>query len=149
MENTNIKNLGNYLRYLAAMGIQRAKSGHPGLPLGCADIGITLYSEFIKGTAAKPDWLNRDRFILSAGHGSMLVYALNYIFGYDLTIKDLADFRQLHSKTAGHPEYEHGLGIETTTGPLAGFQRNNAWSSYFLIVSGFEKSARTFRCIIF
>lgn len=114
----NIKKLGDYLRYLATMGIQRANSGHPGLPLGCADIGISLYGNLIKGTSSKPDWINRDRFILSAGHGSMLVYALNYIFGYDFSIGDLADFRQLHSKTAGHPEYEHMHGIETTTGPL-------------------------------
>jgi transketolase len=114
----NIENLGNYLRYLAAMGIQRANSGHPGLPLGCADIGVSLYANIIRGTAKEPKWMNRDRFILSAGHGSMLVYALNYIFGYNFSIEDLANFRQLHSKTAGHPEYELDLGIETTTGPL-------------------------------
>ena len=110
--------LGDYLRYLATMGIQKANSGHPGLPLGCADIAVSLYGNHMKGTAAKPDWMNRDRFILSAGHGSMLIYALNYIFGYDFSIDDLANFRQLHAKTAGHPEYEHEVGIETTTGPL-------------------------------
>lgn len=115
---SRVKNLGDYLRYLSTMGIQRAKSGHPGLPLGCADIGISLYGNLMKATAKNPEWMNRDRFILSAGHGSMLVYALNYIFGYDFTIEDLANFRQLKSKTAGHPEYEHQHGIETTTGPL-------------------------------
>ncbi|MGL1892979.1 MAG: transketolase [Spirochaetaceae bacterium] len=114
----NIKKLGDYLRYLSTMGIQRANSGHPGLPLGCADIAISLYGNIMKGTSSNPEWMNRDRFILSAGHGSMLVYALNYIFGYDFSIGDLANFRQLNSKTAGHPEYEHELGIETTTGPL-------------------------------
>lgn len=115
---SSVKNLGDYLRYLSTMGIQRANSGHPGLPLGCADIGISLYGNIMKATAFKPDWINRDRFILSAGHGSMLVYSLNYIFGYDFKVSDLANFRQLKSKTAGHPEYEHELGIETTTGPL-------------------------------
>ncbi|MGL1892512.1 MAG: transketolase [Spirochaetaceae bacterium] len=112
------KNLGDYLRYLATMGIQRANSGHPGLPLGCADIGVLLYGNIMNATSSRPDWLNRDRFILSAGHGSMLVYALNYIFGYGFSISDLANFRQIGSKTAGHPEYEVELGIETTTGPL-------------------------------
>jgi len=114
----NTKNLGDYVRYLSTMGIQKANSGHPGLPLGCADIGVLLYGNIMRATSAKPDWINRDRFILSAGHGSMLVYSLNYIFGYDFSISDLSNFRQLHSKTAGHPEYEHELGIETTTGPL-------------------------------
>ena len=113
-----VQELGDYLRYLATMGIQRANSGHPGLPLGCADIGVSLYGNLMKATAAKPDWINRDRFILSAGHGSMLIYALNYIYGYNFSINDLANFRQLHAKTAGHPEYEHEVGIETTTGPL-------------------------------
>ncbi|QEN04389.1 transketolase [Thiospirochaeta perfilievii] len=118
IEVNKVKQLGDYVRYLSTMGIQRANSGHPGLPLGCADIGISLYGNLMKATSAKPDWMNRDRFILSAGHGSMLVYSLNYIFGYDFSVSDLANFRQLHSKTAGHPEYELELGIETTTGPL-------------------------------
>ena len=97
-----VKRLGDYVRYLSAMAIQRANSGHPGLPLGCADIGVLLYSKFMKASAANPNWINRDRFILSAGHGSMLVYALNYLYGYDFSIKDIAHFRQLHSVTAGH-----------------------------------------------
>lgn len=115
---SNVKKLGDYSRYLSVMSIQRANSGHPGLPLGCADIGVLLYGNIMKSTSVKPDWINRDRFILSAGHGSMLLYSLNYIFGYNYTIGDLANFRRLHSKTAGHPEYEILQGIETTTGPL-------------------------------
>ncbi|MGL1935902.1 MAG: transketolase [Fibrobacterales bacterium] len=114
----NVKSVGDYVRYLSAMAIQKAKSGHPGLPLGCADIGVLLYSNFIQASARNPEWMNRDRFILSAGHGSMLVYALNYIFGYQFSIKDIVNFRQLGSNTPGHPEYELHKGIETTTGPL-------------------------------
>ena len=113
-----IKEIGDYIRYLSLMGVQRANSGHPGLPLGCADIGCLLYSHFLNGDGQHPTWANRDRFILSAGHGSMLLYALNYIYNYNISLKDIANFRQLGSKTAGHPEYDLKDGIETTTGPL-------------------------------
>ena len=95
MKSDNIKKTGNYLRYLAALGIERAKSGHPGLPLGCADIGVMLYANHLNATSAKPDWINRDRFTLSAGHGSMLVFALNYLFGYDFSIDDMIIFIML------------------------------------------------------
>ena len=108
----------NALRVLSAEGIQRANSGHPGLPLGAAPMAYTLFSEFMKFNPKNPKFANRDRFILSAGHGSMLNYSLLYLFGYDITKEDLANFRQLGSKTPGHPEYGHTPGIETTTGPL-------------------------------
>ena len=115
---TLVKELGDYVRYLSLMGVQKANSGHPGLPLGCADLGIILYGYILNGVGNDPKWINRDRFILSAGHGSMLLYALNYLFDYKITLQDLANFRQLGSITAGHPEYELKDGIETTTGPL-------------------------------
>lgn len=110
--------VSDYLKYLSLMAVQKANSGHPGLPLGCAKIGVLLYSYFVKGCGTNPLHPNRDRFVLSAGHGSMLLYALNHIFGYDISMSDLTQFRQLHSLTAGHPEYEPEKGIETTTGPL-------------------------------
>ena len=113
-----IKELSDYVRYLSLMAIQRANSGHPGLPLGCAEIGNILYGYFLNGSSNNPTWVNRDRFILSAGHGSMLLYALNHLYGYDISLEDIVNFRQLGSKTAGHPEYDLKDGIETTTGPL-------------------------------
>lgn len=106
------------VRILSAEAIQRANSGHPGLPLGSAPIGVTLFYDFLKFSPENPRFENRDRFILSAGHGSMLNYALLYLFGYDLTKEDLMNFRQFGSKTPGHPEYGQTPGIETTTGPL-------------------------------
>ncbi len=108
----------NAIRVLAAEAIQKANSGHPGLPLGSAPIAYTLFAESLKFNPKDPKWDDRDRFVLSAGHGSMLDYALLYLFGYGLTIEDLKNFRQLGSKTPGHPEYGHTVGIETTTGPL-------------------------------
>ena len=114
----------NALRVLSADAIEKAKSGHPGLPLGCAPMAYELFAHQMKHNPASPDWFNRDRFILSAGHGSMLLYSLLYLFGYgkegkpELTLSDLQNFRQLHSKCAGHPEYGHIAGIEATTGPL-------------------------------
>ncbi|MFC1504127.1 transketolase [Spirochaetota bacterium] len=113
-----IKKASDYIRYLSLTGVERANSGHPGLPLGCAEVGVLLYRYLLNHNTSDPRWMNRDRFILSAGHGSMLLYSLLYSAGYGISIEDIADFRQLGSKTPGHPEYEIDLGIETTTGPL-------------------------------
>ncbi len=113
------QDMANAIRFLAADAVQKANSGHPGMPMGMADAATVLFSRFLKFDAARPDWPDRDRFVLSAGHGSMLIYALLYLTGYDgMTIEQLENFRQLGSKTAGHPEYGHAPGIETTTGPL-------------------------------
>ena len=106
------------IRILSAEAIQKANSGHPGLPLGSAPIGYTLWQNFLKFNNKDPKWDDRDRFVLSAGHGSMLLYSLLYLYGFGLKIEDLKSFRQLGSKTPGHPEYGHTLGVETTTGPL-------------------------------
>ena len=106
------------VRVLSAAGVEKANSGHPGMPLGMADVGVVLYKNFIKTTTEKPDWINRDRFVLSAGHGSMLLYSLLHFSGFDISIDDIKNFRQLDSKTAGHPELEEKLGIDITTGPL-------------------------------
>ena len=108
----------NAIRILSAEAIQKANSGHPGLPLGSAPIAYTLYQNFLKFNNKDPKWDDRDRFVLSAGHGSMLDYSLLYLYGFGLTKDDLMNFRQLGSKTPGHPEYGHTVGIETTTGPL-------------------------------
>ena len=108
----------NAIRILSAEAIQKANSGHPGLPLGSAPIGYTLFADFLKFNPKNPNFDDRDRFVLSAGHGSMLQYALLHIFGYNVTTEDLKNFRQLGSKTPGHPEYKHTPGVETTTGPL-------------------------------
>ncbi len=108
----------NAVRILSAEAIQKAKSGHPGLPMGSAPIGYALFQNFLKFNPRDPKWEDRDRFILSAGHGSMLDYSLLYLYGYDLKKEDLMNFRQWDSKTPGHPEYGHTVGIETTTGPL-------------------------------
>lgn len=108
----------NTIRFLAVDAIEAANSGHPGLPMGGAPIAYTLWSQFLKHSPQHPDWPDRDRFVLSAGHGSMLLYALLYLFDYGLTLEDLQNFRQWGSKTPGHPEYGHTVGVETTTGPL-------------------------------
>ncbi len=108
----------NSIRILAADAIEKAKSGHPGLPLGAAPAAYTLWSKVMHHNPANPQWANRDRFILSGGHGSMLLYSLLHLFGYGLTTEDLANFRQFGSLTPGHPEYRHTVGIEATTGPL-------------------------------
>ena len=108
----------NTLRFLSAEAIQKAKSGHPGLPLGAAPAAYTLWAKEMKANPANPDWDDRDRFILSAGHGSALLYSLLHVFGYGLTIEDMKNFRQRNSLTPGHPEYKHTKGVETTTGPL-------------------------------
>lgn len=112
------KQLANAIRALSMDAVQKAKSGHPGAPMGMADIAEVLWRDFLKHNPQDPQWPNRDRFILSNGHGSMLLYSLLHLSGYDLTIDDLKQFRQLHSKTPGHPEYGYAPGVETTTGPL-------------------------------
>ena len=109
--------LANAIRILAADSVQQANSGHPGMPMGMADIATVLWHDFLQHNPQDPDWVNRDRFVLSNGHGSMLLYALLHLSGYDLSMQDLKDFRQFGSKTAGHPELET-VGVETTTGPL-------------------------------
>ncbi len=111
--------MANAIRFLSMDAVEKAKSGHPGLPMGCADIATVLFTRFLKYDAKNPHWADRDRFILSAGHGSMLLYSLLYLTGYeDITLDQIRNFRQLGSRTAGHPEYGHAAGIETTTGPL-------------------------------
>ena len=111
--------MANAIRALAMDAVQKANSGHPGAPMGLADVATVLFTKFLKFDASAPHWPDRDRFILSAGHASMLLYSLLHLTGYkDMTIEQLKNFRQLGSKTAGHPEYGHAGGIETTTGPL-------------------------------
>ena len=113
-----LKETANIVRGLAADGVEKADSGHPGMPIGCAEIGSLLFGEIMDFDPTNPDWIDRDRFVLSAGHGSMLLYSLLHLSGYDLSLKDLKNFRQLGSKTPGHPEYSETPGVETTTGPL-------------------------------
>ncbi|MEA1996888.1 MAG: transketolase [Gemmatimonadota bacterium] len=108
----------NTIRILSAEGVQKANSGHPGMPMGMADVAYVLWSRFLRYDPRHPDWPNRDRFVLSAGHGSMLLYSLLHLAGFDLSMDDLRSFRQLGSKTPGHPEFRHHAGVETTTGPL-------------------------------
>ena len=106
------------IRVLSAAAVEKANSGHPGMPLGMADVGVAIYKNFLKVSNEKPDWINRDRFVLSAGHGSMLLYSLLHLNGFDLSIDDIKNFRQINSKTPGHPEVDNSMGIDTTTGPL-------------------------------
>lgn len=110
--------LANAIRALSMDAVQKAKSGHPGAPMGMADIAEVLWNDYLVHNPTNPDWVNRDRFVMSNGHGSMLVYSLLHLTGYDVSIDDLKNFRQLHSKTPGHPEYGYTPGVETTTGPL-------------------------------
>ncbi len=112
------KALANAIRFLAMDAVQQANSGHPGAPMGMADIAEVLFNDFLQHNPNNPQWFNRDRFVMSNGHGSMLPYSALHLSGYDLSIEDLKNFRQLHSKTPGHPEYGYTPGIETTTGPL-------------------------------
>ena len=115
----SLNDMANAIRFLAVDAVEKANCGHPGMPMGAADFTTVLYSKFLKIDPQKPDWPDRDRIILSAGHGSMLLYAVNHLVGYpDMTIEEIKNFRQLGSKTPGHPEYGHTLGVETTTGPL-------------------------------
>ncbi|MDA9081887.1 transketolase [Candidatus Pelagibacter sp.] len=117
--NTQHKDLSNAIRFLSMDAVQKANSGHPGMPMGMADVATVLFKDFLKFNPKNPNWLNRDRFVLSAGHGSMLLYSLLYLTGYkSVSIKDIKNFRQLDCICAGHPEYHKGTGIETTTGPL-------------------------------
>ena len=112
------QDLANAIRALSMDAVQKAKSGHPGAPMGMAEIGEVLWNKYLNHNPINPDWANRDRFILSNGHGSMLIYSLLHLTGYDLPMKEIESFRQLHSKCAGHPEYGYAPGVETTTGPL-------------------------------
>ena len=112
------RELANAIRALSMDAVQKANSGHPGAPMGMADIAEVLWNDFLKHNPRDPEWINRDRFVLSNGHGSMLLYSLLCLSGYPLTLEDLKDFRQLGSKTPGHPEYDPEIGVETTTGPL-------------------------------
>ena len=118
MKVTN-NDLASALRFLSIDAVQKANSGHPGMPMGMADVVTILFKNFLKFDPKKPNWINRDRFILSAGHGSMLLYSILYLTGYkSVSLRDIKNFRQLNSICAGHPEYESHSGIETTTGPL-------------------------------
>ena len=111
--------MANAIRVLTIDAVEAANSGHPGMPMGMADVATLLFSEFLKFDPKNPKWVDRDRFVLSAGHGSMLIYALLYLTGYsDISLDEIKNFRQFGSKTAGHPEYGEVSGVETTTGPL-------------------------------
>lgn len=112
------RELANAIRALSMDAVQKANSGHPGAPMGMADIAEVLWNDFLKHNPQNPDWVDRDRFILSNGHASMLLYSLLHLTGYDLPLSELKQFRQLHSKTPGHPEHGYTPGVETTTGPL-------------------------------
>ena len=123
MENQGImmpsrRELANAIRALSMDAVQQANSGHPGMPMGMADIAEVVWNDHLKHNPANPGWWDRDRFVLSNGHGSMLLYSLLHLSGYDLPMEQLRNFRQLHSKTPGHPEYGEAPGVETTTGPL-------------------------------
>ena len=115
---TSRKTLANAIRFLSMDAVQKANSGHPGAPMGMADIAEVLWRDYLKHNPTNPHWSDRDRFVLSNGHGSMLIYSLLHLTGYDVSVDDLKAFRQLHSKTPGHPEYGYTPGVETTTGPL-------------------------------
>ena len=117
MKNIEEKSI-NTIRILSAEMVERAKSGHPGMPMGAAPMAYTLWARQMKHNPENPDWVDRDRFVLSAGHASALIYSLLHLFEYGLPMEELKNFRQWDSKTPGHPEYGHTVGVETTTGPL-------------------------------
>ena len=110
--------MANAIRALAMDAVQKANSGHPGMPMGMAEIAVALWGSHLRHNPADPHWVDRDRFVVSNGHGSMLLYALLHLTGYELPMDELRNFRQLHSKTPGHPEVDITPGVETTTGPL-------------------------------
>ena len=113
------RELANCIRFLSIDAVQKANSGHPGMPMGMADVATVLFKDFLNFNPKNPNWINRDRFVLSAGHGSMLLYSLLFLTGYkSVSLSDIKNFRQLESICAGHPEYQPNSGIETTTGPL-------------------------------
>ena len=117
--NVKFNQLSNAIRFLSIDAVQKAKSGHPGMPMGMADVATVLFKYHLRFNPENPSWINRDRFILSAGHGSMLLYSLLYLTGYkSVSLEDIKNFRKLDSICAGHPEYHSDSGIETTTGPL-------------------------------
>src|SRR6266478_2148304 len=115
---TTRRELANAIRALSMDAVQRANAGHPGMPMGMADIAQVLWADFLRHNPTDPQWADRDRFVLSNGHGSMLLYSLLHLTGYPLTLEDLERFRQLGSRTPGHPEHDPECGVETTTGPL-------------------------------
>ena len=117
----------NTIRMLAVDSVEQAASGHPGMPMGMAQTAYVLWTRYLRHSPRHPDWQDRDRFVLSAGHGSMLLYALLHLTGYDLPLDELKNFRQWQSKTPGHPEFRHTAGVETTTGPL-GRGSATAWA---------------------
>ncbi|TVM03171.1 MAG: transketolase [Candidatus Brocadia sp. WS118] len=135
----------NTLRMLSADAVEKAQSGHPGLPMGCADIAFVLWMQFLRFCPQDPQWPNRDRFVLSAGHGSMLLYSLLHLFGYDLSLDEIQQFRQFGSKTPGHPEYGHTPGVEVTTGPLGqGFANGVGMAlAERILAERFNKDGRT------
>ncbi|MCL6653080.1 transketolase [Agrobacterium rubi] len=127
----HLRELANCIRFLSMDAVQQAKSGHPGMPMGMADIATVLFSEFMTFDPKEPHWFDRDRFLISNGHGSMLLYSLLYLTGYeDMTVDEIKRFRQIDSRTAGHPEYHHATGIETTTGPLGQGLANSVGFSF-------------------
>ena len=125
------RRLANAIRALSMDAVQQAASGHPGAPMGMADIAEVLWREVLRHNPANPTWWDRDRFVLSNGHASMLLYSVLYLTGYPLSIDEIRNFRQLGSRTAGHPEHEPAIGIETTTGPRPGLARTLE-SEYFV-----------------
>ena len=130
------RDCANAIRALSMDAVQKANSGHPGAPMGMADIAEVLWRDFMMHNPGNPNWFNRDRFILSNGHGSMLIYSLLHLTGYDLSVQDLQNFRQLNSKTPGHPEYGYTPGVETTTGPLGqGLALAKPWPNGPVVVS--------------
>jgi transketolase len=142
------RHLANAIRALSMDAVQKAKSGHPGAPMGMADIAQVLWADFLSHNPQNPNWENRDRFVLSNGHGSMLLYSLLHLSGYELPIDELKQFRQLHSKTPGHPEYGYAPGVETTTGPLGQGLTNAVGMAIAEKVLGAQFNRDTFTILI-